>query len=151
MNTDFLRIFFRRLDDDLHAASRGQATDHLRAIDLGQLAAGGVPELYPEGPRGAVNRESRAVGHHRHRLGNSSRTQRLEQLRNVRLEFLELDQHGAVVDPGRWQLNRIFRLQQKPRLSLLIPFLNDRHKLKSFPAAPPDTASNVSANAPQDR
>src|SRR5215813_4414425 len=142
----FLLLFFRRVDDDLYATSRWQATDHLGAIDLRQLAAGRVPKFDPERARRSMNCESRTIEHHRNGLCHCSLAQCLQQLRNVRLELVKLDQHRSVINLSRRQLHRIFRLQQKPRLGLFVALLNDWHSFNSLPEERRDMVSNASAD-----
>src|SRR5205085_427342 len=90
-------IFFEAVNENLHAARRGQTTDDLHALDARALRRR-VPELHPEAARLAVDDEGRAVHHHRHRLGHCAVAQLFEQFRDVLPELLELQHDRALFD-----------------------------------------------------
>src|SRR5947209_8040657 len=72
-----VRISVEVVNENLHAARRGQTTDDLHALDARALRRR-VPQLYPEAARVAVYDEGRAVQHHRHRLGHRAVAQLFE-------------------------------------------------------------------------
>jgi len=76
-----------------------------------------------------MNRESRAVIHYGNWLGGRSRAQRFKQFGDERLELFELDQNRVVGNFSRRQIDWIVRLEQQPRLGLMVAFLGYRHRV----------------------